>query len=408
MSSSGPAGGKRPSSARWWLALLVVVVLVLAGAAVGLTTFLDSRSLDGPPSLVPPPTAAPRLPSESPGGSRQDPTVGPVRVRDAGRPLLSDAGVGPVWARSASAVFRIDLATGEVVRTPTPTLQAHSTLVAGRDWVAMKAITGPVGAIVRDGSPAADLPAALRADGWLHRGPGNAIWLMPEQPAYPDPAAGVAKLVGINGLVIRHSSITIDPNVGPPGFDDGYGGLLLTTRTGIYQVHPPTTHPEGRVRLITRGALLGLGGRHLLVWDCDSQARCGVYLVDQATGRRTALPAAGQAITAAAGGSLEEIIDSGAQLSPDGKHLALTTSDGTGTWRIHVVDLTNGRSTVLYGAATNTNPNRQLAWTSNSRWLLGLTDRHLRAFNIQTRTTRTLAITNEELEHLTGPRTPGP
>lgn len=289
MSSSGPAGGKRPSSARWWLALIGVVVLVLAGAAVGLTAVMDSRSRTGPPSPVPPPSTASPLPSQSLGGSRQDPNVGPVRVRDAGRPLLSDAGVGPVWVRSASAVFRIDLATGEVVRTPTPTLQAHSTLVAGRDWVAMKAITGPVGAIVRDGSPSTELPAALRADGWLHRGPGDAIWLMPEQPAYPDPATGVVQLVGLDGLVIPSRSITIDPSVGPPGFSDGYGGLLLTTRTGIYQVHPSTTHPDGRVRLITRGALLGLGGRHLLVWDCDSRARCGVYRVDQATGRRTAL-----------------------------------------------------------------------------------------------------------------------
>lgn len=316
--------------------------------------------------------------------------------------------MGPLWARSASAVFRIDLATGEVVRTPTPTLRAHSTLVAGTDWVAMKAITGPVGTIVRDGSPAAELPAALSADGWLNRGPRDAIWFLPDQPAYPDPATGVVHLVGLDGHVIPHHDITIDTQLGPPSFSDGYGGLLLTTRSGIYQIHPSATRSNGRIRLITRGALLGLGGRHLLIWDCDTHARCQVYRVDQATGHRTALPAAGQGIIRTAGGGLEEIIDSGAQLSPDGQHLALTTSDGTGIWRIHVVDLTTGRDAVIPGTATDTNPNRQLAWTSNSRWLLGLTDHNLQAFNTRTRTTRTLAVTNEELEHLTGPRTPGP
>ena len=160
--------------------------------------------------------------------------------------------------------------------------------------------------------------------------------------------------------------------------------------------------------MITRGALLGLGARRLLIWDCNAQARCGVYRVDQATGRRTALPAAGPAITAAGGGNIEETIDSNAQLSPDGKQLALTAPDGDGSWRIHVVDLTTGRGTDLPGAATDTNPNRQLAWTSNSRWLLGLTDRHLQAFNTRTHATSTLAITDEELEHLTGISTPGP
>lgn len=408
MSSGRSVRGTRPSAARWWLALIGVVIVLIAALIGGLTLVLGFPGRSGPPSPVVPPSAAAPTPSRSPVQTRPTLSDGPVQVRAAGRPLLRDAGAGPVWARSASAVFRIDLATGEVVRTPTPTLQAHSTLVAGPDWVAMKAITGPVGAIVRDGSPAAELPAALRTDGWLHRGPGNTIWLIPEQPPYPAPATGVVQLVGLNGRVIPHRSITIDPQLGPAGYSDGYGGLLLTTRTGIYQTYPSAAHSTGRVRLITRGALLGLGARRLLIWDCDTRARCGVYRVDQATGRRTVLPAAGPAITAAAGGSLEQIIDSGAQLSPDGKQLALTAPDGNGIWRIHVVDLTAGHDSLLPGAATDTNPNRQLAWTSNSRWLLGLTDRHLQAFNTRTRDTRTLAITDEELEHLTGPHIPGP
>lgn len=186
-----------------------------------------------------------------------------MRVRSAGRPLLPDAGSDPVWARSVSGVFRVNLATGEVVRTATPTLEAHSTLVAGRNWVVMKAVTGSDGSVVRDGSPAAPLPMALQGDGWLNRGPGNRIWWIPEQPAYPDPPRGTVRLVDLDGRVSADQTITIDPDVGAPVDSDGYGGLLLATRTGIYQVSPSTSSASprtGRVRLITRGALLGLAG----------------------------------------------------------------------------------------------------------------------------------------------------
>lgn len=313
-----------------------------------------------------------------------------------------------MYARSGSAVFRIDLATGEVVRTATMTLEEHSTFVAGPNWVAMKAVTGSAGSIVRDGSPAAPVPAALRADGLLNRGPGDGIWLIPEQPAYPDPPRGAIHLVDLDGRVIADHTITIDPHVGAPLYSDGYGGLLLTTSTGIYQIHPSTSARTSRVRLVTRGVLLGLGGRRLLTWDCDNQARCGVYRVDQRNSRRTLLPTAPEALTAAAGGVLEELIDSDNQLSPDGKYVALSTMRGTGARQVQVVDLATGRAYVIPGTATDSNPNRQLAWTPNSRWLLSLTNHRLQAFDTRTRTSHTLTVTDEQLLHLTGPRTPGP
>lgn len=102
------------------------------------------------------------------------------------------------------------------------------------------------------------------------------------------------------------------------------------------------------------------------------------------------------------------MISTDALLSPDGKHLAFSTANRSAAWRVHVVDLTGGRDAVLPGAATESNPNRQLTWTPNSRWLLALTDRRFRAFDTHTRTTRTVTVANEELVHLTGPRTPGP
>jgi hypothetical protein len=305
-------------------------------------------------------------------------------------------------------MLRIDLATGEVVRTATPTLESHSTMVAGDDWVVTKAVTGSEGSVVRTGSRATPVPAALRVDGWLNRGPGEGIWLVPEQPAYPVPASGVVRLVTLDGRVDATRSIVVDPRVGAPLHGDGYGGLLVTTRTGIYQIHPSASARTGRVRLVTRGALLGLGGRRLLTWDCDARARCGVYRVDQRSSRRTLLPTAAKALTTAAGGVIEELIDSDNQLSPDGNHLALTTLRGTGTRQIQVIDLTTGRAHPIPGIVTDSNPNRQLAWTPNSRWLLGLTDHRLQAFDTRTHTRHTLAVTGDQLLHVTGPRTPGP
>ncbi len=143
-----------------------------------------------------------------------------------------------------------------------------------------------------------------------------------------------------------------------------------------------------RIERITRGDLLGVGGHRLLIWDCDAGARCAVSLVEQRTRHRTELPAARAALLAAASGSIDDLVNSENQLSPDGTSLAVTILDGNGVFRLHVINLVTGRADTLPGATTDCNPNRQMAWTPNSRWLLALTDHQVRGYDTSTRRTR--------------------
>ena len=88
-------------------------------------------------------------------------------------------------------------------------------------------------------------------------------------------------------------------------------------------------------------------------------------------------------------------------LSPDGTHAAVVGPPQTGD------DGRSGgarpphrpRRCSCPALTTGVNPNAQVAWTANSRWLVALTDNQLRAYDTTTRTLRTLPV-GEPLQHL--------
>lgn len=329
-------------------------------------------------------------------------------VHPAGDPLLV-GGVGQVYARTATAIYRIDLGTGLVIRTATPNLPEHVTFLAGQHWVLVKSRWSPTGVVVDDGKPATPLPAQFRPDGYLHPGPGGQLWVEPEGGTDPTPTTKI-RLAEPNGRPVPGVTV-VAPSIAAPYrvVADGYGDLLLTNRGGIYRLVPSRPGHQARMTFISRGQLIAAGGRRLLVWDCNQSGRCRLQLTDQRTGRRTTKPAAARTFLAENGIGLDPLNYTDALLSPDGTHVAVVTQDSTSAnaWRVHVINLDSGRDTVLPGSGTDVNANRQIAWSANSRWLLALTDHQLRGFDTHTHQTTPLPIGSDPLLHLTATHTAG-
>jgi hypothetical protein len=142
------------------------------------------------------------------------------------------------------------------------------------------------------------------------------------------------------------------------------------------------------------------------VWDCHTYARCELVLVDQRTRRGSRRPAAARTLRSAGGVGTDDDAYGDGLLSPDGTHLAVMADDPDGRFRAHVIELRSGADAVLPGVGTDSNANRQLAWSPNSRWLLGLTDQQIRTYDTRTRAGGTLRLGSEQLLHLTTTHAP--
>lgn len=401
--SSPPA--RRASAASWWLVLSVVLAVVLLVAVVGIRTILGAGSTDRPPLPPTPATGQSVTPSPTP----PSPTVtgAPVLIRHGGGPLLPRIGAGQIYAESATGIFRIELGTGRVTRTATPNLEEHATFLAGPGWVLVKSRWSPTGVLVRDEQPAAPLPHPFDPEGFLQAKPGGRVWVEPESVTDPI-AATTLRLADLDGRPLPGRTVTAPRSAAPYRIvADGYGGLLLTNRGGIYRLEPSRPGRASRIRLISHGDLIASGGRRLLVWDCDTHANCQLVLVDHRTGHRVSRPAAARPFLAEGSIWIDPNAYGDIQLSPDGTHLAVMADDAKGNFRAHVIDLRSGDDTVLPGAGADSNVNRQLAWSPNSRWLLALTDRHLQAYDTRAHRTRSVPLGEEPLLHLTTANAPG-
>ena len=327
-------------------------------------------------------------------------------MRDGRGPLLPGA-QGQVYAQSATAIFRIELDTGRITRTPTPDLQEHVTFLAGRNWVLVKSRWSATGVLVRDAQPASPLPHQFDPEGYLHPGPGGRLWVEPESGTNPT-ASIVVRLAELDGRTVPGRTVTIPTAAAPYEIvADGYGELIVTNRGGIYRLGPSRSGQHSLTRLISRGDLVAAGGRRLLVWDCDARANCRMVLVDQQTGRGVAIPAAARTLLAEGGIGIDRTNYSDNLLSPDGTHLAVIAQDGTGRDRVHTINLRTGHDAVLPGIGTDANANRQLAWSADSRWLLALTDHRLRGYDTRSRAIRAVPLGQEQLLHVTAANAAG-
>ena len=403
--TSSPSGRRR-GAVWWWLLLVLVVVVLVGGTVVGLhvvlppavTTPAPATSPAGQASALATPTPAPTPARPQPGA--------PVVINAGGGPLLPGIGSGQVYAQSATGVFRIELATGRITRTATPDLQEHASFLAESGWVLVKSRWSSTGVLVRDGQPAAPLPRQFDDEGFLHAGPGGRLWMEPE-PGTDPTASTTLQLANPDGR-LSGRSITAPRSAAPYAiFPDGYGGVLMTNRGGVYRLEPGGPRQAAHIRLVSRGDLIAAGGRRLLVWDCDPRARCEMVLVDQRTGHRTLRQATARTLLAESGIGIDRNDYGDASLSPDGTHLAVTANDSAGTFRTHVIDLRSGNDAVLPGEGPDSNVNRQLTWSPNSRWLLALTDHQIRAYDTSTRTTTDVPLAGEQLLHLTATHDPG-
>jgi len=318
----------------------------------------------------------------------------PRVVRPAAGPLFPGVGVGDVFLQTATAIYRVELGTGKVIRTSTPDLEQFSSFVAGRGWVVFKTIDNDPGVVVRSGQPAAPLPPGLQPNGRLYLTSQGTLWLLPEDPT---DGARTAVQVDIAGRRVGHQTIRLDDELGLPRSD--LAGYLITTNTGgVYQATP------SGVRRLGSGQLLAAGPHQLLSWDCDGRARCNAYLQQRTNGRRTVLRQLHQPLVKLyEGGALDDASNYDGALSPDGKNaaLGLPGSQTNQPLPLAVINLTTGRTTVFPGSITESNGNAQYAWTANSRYLLAITDHQLRAYDTRTNATSTLVITADPLLHLT-------
>ena len=364
----------------------LLLVLVLCGS------YLLIRPPNQPETQPPPnqgntPTASPARPAVM----GRDPSV----LQHSEQPLLPGAKNWVAWLQSSTAIYELQLGNGQITQTPTATLKQYSSFVAGRHQVIFKTITSPEagagtpGTIVRTGHPAAPLPAGLDFPGQLYPGPNGDLWSVPEL-AVNGPTT--ATLYTFTGRPVTGQTMTV-----PTGylFGDPAGSLLLTNAAGIYQL--TTTGPV----YLSRGVLLASGARHLLIWDCDQQARCQPYRLNRSTRGRTALPQLRSDILRLNDGSDPTPTTAPGDLSRDGRHAVLPATTTSQTNRLTVLNLNTPTSHTVPGEITDTNPNTLHAWTPDSRWLLTLTNHQLRAFDTTTNRTRTLPIDDEDLLHLT-------
>ena len=383
------AGSTRRERVLWGVGLGVVLAAVTVSAVLSLFRVVTPL-LTPSPAPSPPTASAQELPPAAAPPATH--SVGP-----AGDVRLPEAGSEVVFVQSAAAVYRLDLTTGAVVRTSTPELTQFSSFVARPGWVVSKNVDNDGGVIVRDGQPAQPLPPGLRGSGRVFPAGNDRLWLVPE-----DATDGyrTATKVDLDGRRVGTATIRLPDEVGLPNGDQD-GQLLVTNTGGAYRAGPTGFHRLGT------GQLLAVGTRHVLTWDCDDRARCNAYRTVRATGHRTALPADRKAVLDVYQGDPDDASSYQGVLSPDGTHAALA-----GPGRIAdvsplvLLDLDTGKDDVLPGSTTDVNPNAQVAWTANSRWLLALTDDQLRAYDTKTRTVQTLSV-GEPLQHLTSTDGPG-
>ena len=148
------------------------------------------------------------------------------------------------------------------------------------------------------------------------------------------------------------------PGTAWPFVADPNGGLIIATSGRIYRVTPDA------VELIGNGDLLGVSGDVAVLRGCDEQLRCGVSVVDRATGAIRSLPR---------DASLDPnmVFDSTynwgnnrtSPISPDGRWCGVT-APGPGPPTFGLLDLETGAFTRL---STDTYP-LSVVWSPDSRF----------------------------------------
>jgi hypothetical protein len=145
--------------------------------------------------------------------------------------------------------------------------------------------------------------------------------------------------------------------------DDGSGGLLVQTGDGVYRVDDVGRPPQR----VSTEPLVAWSAATFVTASCDDRLPCEWSQVDRASGERRSLG------TAPWGGSVL-----GAELSPDGTHLAyLGGEGGPAAPALEVMDLTSGTRLALDHSALLSAVQgtwRGLVWSPDGQWLFWVED----------------------------------
>lgn len=177
--------------------------------------------------------------------------------------------------------------------------------------------------LIRVDEPILEVPAG---DGVIFAQPGPATGTFLVTTAAGASSASVSEaqewILGVDGtLTSRESRAFQDDELWSRSFLPT-GELLVNRAGGVYAISPDET-----VTRVSAGDLLALGANHYAVEECDDDLVCSQYVVDAATGDRTA--AAMESLAWAS------FVDPSNRLSPDGRFLVFSdVTRGTGIRQI--------------------------------------------------------------------------
>ncbi len=354
-----PDEGKPPADPRrrylWYggAAALVVALLVAraqngtnqaAAPAAAAATSHSSASV----------SASTAVPASSSPGAFANPTPAvtnlpsgvPMRVSSAGHRLLDVPADWELFARGEDSVIRVQLALGRVTVTAVPKSSSDIpvTFFVGADRAIVRPADATPPSVVRDGKPAAEMPALRDSFTLLPAPDSRHMWVQ------HDNGLALATLDG------KPTGTTIDvPTTGSVVGSDGAGYALVSGMAGgVYYAKPGSLHR------ISTGTLVASGPTRWLTTECDDSLNCALVATDRASGAHHRVDA-----------EVEPYLQN-LTLSPDGRTLAIPRSGGgVGTDTMELVDLDSGLHRQLDVIPNGVDqPNgASYVWSPDSRWL---------------------------------------
>lgn len=273
-----------PVRTRRLVLAVVVAVLIALVAGVVLTDPGEASAPAPEPSVTPT-----RTPRPTPRPSPSVDADAPVRDRLADPPL---PGADPDWelfVQGPTDVYRIELATGEYVRTPSRVAASDSvqaSFVAGSEGLLAYSTVSGTAEYIPDDGPArrVQVAGADEPDRWVELvpGPTNRVWQSRIDSRMGDTTVQLLDLEG----GVRGAPRRLDSPSGGNWWvsSDGAGGLLATGIGGTWEL------TAASARRLTRGQVHGVGPRALVLVDCDDTMVCRREVLDRASGERRPLP----------------------------------------------------------------------------------------------------------------------
>lgn len=258
---------------------VVVAAVVAALLGVGLLTTGDDDEPEAATSVEPERDNSPRNALKPEGSSttrpRRTTTTTTTTMVPAGPVFGAPVGVDVVLAGPNTWTW-LDLDTGERRELLMGPAGDPYTAVAVRGGVVASWLGRVEYVVLPDGPRRELLPGAVSA---VSSGDPDSVWLLSEPPAMERPRM-VATLVGLDGEVL----------MGP--IDVSSRWVSDATQHGVLFQRAGRTYlaTEEGPRMLAVGDLFGSTASAAVVYGCDDEVRCGMELIDTATGARTPVP----------------------------------------------------------------------------------------------------------------------